>query len=744
MGRLKSLFADATMTRSSSSGFGGPRPVSSGAKGRPTAPQKPEQLELGKRHQALLAQYKQAHYKDVVQAGTTLLQSQPSAFGSIPLCLLVARAMVQEGQYDGADQLLKRAIQISPGSAELRELRAQLLGQQLRWQEAREAWYGWFPASGDSGPTLDAFLKSLVQQSVQCFTEHQYLQGALVCARYLALRPDNADVWGNLGIFQTRLSHFKDSEQSLTIALKYNDKSASFWNSIGNLYSKTARHAQAIKAFNKCIEISPNNSNAWANLANEHHINAQLDEAYRCSLKALELSPGSKPGLDHLTRMRRICNFAGIEEHNWFDVGLEMPVSAIPNTSLNFLTISESHEQNLLLKRIFSRWADWVKKQASLAPVAVPITAQLGRDGAPIRIGLLSADLRHHSVAKFLQPVVEYLDPSRFVVEAFSCYPDPKDAVQQKLRQQIPHFHDVERLSHRDLATLIRSQNIDVLIDLTGFTNHNRAGVVCYRPAPVQIGWLGYPGTTALADLDYLLLDRYLSPVDTNYLVEKPLIMEGSSVCFGTQQEIPICEELPFDRNGYITFGSLNNSYKITAAVVDAWAQVMQRVPNSKFRFYRREFESSLLKENLSEAFAQRGVDPTRIIMENNRALRRPHLDCYNDIDLSLDTFPVVGGTTTCDAIWMGVPVVALEGLNIHQRVCSAILSNLGCPELIARTIDEYLTISTDLAQDVERLRGYRRQLRQQMLGSTLCDGKMFAHNFSQALLSLPEFSKSK
>ena len=728
------------MTRTKSGGFGSPRPMKPSARSVPVSSMAASRAALVAQYEALRSLAQESRHGQLVDAGQALLAELPAALNQVEVPLLICRSLVQLGRYEDADQLLLRAIEVSPASADLRELRAQLLAQQQRWDEARSAWHGWFPPSGVNGPTLEAFLKSLIRQSAKCFQEHQYLQGALVCSRYLGLRADNGDIWGNLGIFQTRLSHFKASEKSLETALKFDQSSAAFWNSIGNLFSKTARHDKAIKAFKRCIELNPDNASAWANLANEHHINAELDDAYRCSVKALELTPGVKPGFDHLTRMRRVCNFAGIEAYDWFEVGMEMSVSAIPNSSLNFLTISTNHDQNLLLKKVFGRWATWIKAQSSLAPLAEPMMARRGKDGVPIRIGLLSADLRHHSVSKFLKPVVEYLDPGKFVVEAFSCYPDPNDKVQQLLRQQIPFFHDVERLSHRDLAALIRRRQIDVLIDLTGFTNHNRAGVVCYRPAPVQIGWLGYPGTTALADLDYLLLDRHLAPVDMSYLVEKPLIMEGSSVCFGSQQEVPICEQIPFDRNGFITFGSLNNSYKITIDVVDVWARVLRNFPDSRLRFFRREFESKLLKENLSNAFAERGVDASRIIMENNRAIGRNHLDCYNDIDLSLDTFPVVGGTTTCDAIWMGVPVVGLEGLNIHQRVCSAILRNLGCPELIASTFDEFVQIASNLARDPERLRRYRKELRPQMLQSTLCDQQVFARNFSDALLSLPEF----
>lgn len=641
------------------------------------------------------------------------------------------------GHSDPGLALLNQAIASAPAHERLRHVRAGLYAQQALWVKVIESWHGWFPPSMPCSPSLEETLASYLKSAAKLFGQHRYLEGALTCCRYLALRSDNADMWSNLGIFQTRLSHFQASEESLKRALQLKPDRSSVWNSLGNLYSKTARHSQAIEAFRKAIDLDPENPNPWSNLANEYHINAQLDEAYRCSAKALALKPGAEPSFDHLTRMRRVCDFEGIAARDWFSAALTMPVNTIPYSSLNFLTLSETHEQHLRLRDVYQRWAHWVEEPAYQAPISQPMTARRGAQGAPVRIGLLSADLRQHSVAKFLDPLVDHLNRDRFELEAFSCYPDPLDPVQKRLRLKIPHFHDVERLSHRELASLIRERSIDVLMDLTGFTNHNRAGVVAYRPAPVQIGWLGYPGTTGLADLDYLLLDQYLAPVCSDYLVEKSLVMRGSSVCFGSMADIGINSQLPCRRNGYITFGTLNNSYKLTPFVFDLWAEALRGVPGSRLHFYRREFESELLKSNVIAEFARRGVDSDRISMVNNRAHQRYYLDCYNDIDLSMDTYPVVGGTTTCDALWMGVPVIGLEGDNIHQRVCSAILRNLGCPELVATSPVDFVAKSVELAQDLPRLSEYRSTLRQRMRESVLCDSRVFAANFQEAILSV-------
>lgn len=670
------------------------------------------------------------------QLATELLALQPALQVNPEFVVKLIQLRQRLGSSDASLPLLEACIEANPAHEGLRHGYGQLLAQQGQWPRVVQAWHGWFPLSTSFQPSMEQILAGLIKQATQAFTEHRYLDGALICCRYLAFRSDNADMWSNLGIFQTRLNNFQASENSLKRSLQLNPSRSSVWNSLGNLYSKTARHDKAIEAFKKSIEIDPDNPSPWSNIANEYHIKANLDEAYRCSAKALVLQPGAEPSFDHLTRMRRVCDFKGVESRDWLEAASTMPINAIPYSSLNILTLSETPEQHLKIRNIYARWARWVEQQAYQNPISQPITARQGRDGAPIRIGLLSADLRHHSVAKFLRPIVDHIDREKFELEAFSCYPDPADTVQQELRIKIPRFHDVERLSHRELATLIRERSIDVLMDLTGFTNHNRAGVVAYRPAPIQIGWLGYPGTTALADLDYLLLDQHLQPVNPEFMVEKPLIMQGSSVCFGSMEQVPICSELPCERNGYITFGSLNNSYKFTPLVIDLWAEVLRRVSGSRLVFFRREFESQLLRDNLVAEFSKRGVSSSRLTMINNRAEQRYFLDCYNDIDISMDTYPVVGGTTTCDALWMGVPVIGLEGSNIHQRVCSAILKNVGCPELVAATPKEFIEKSVELACDMSRLRFYRANLREVMSKSVLCDSEAFARNFQTAIAS--------
>jgi predicted O-linked N-acetylglucosamine transferase (SPINDLY family) len=215
--------------------------------------------------------------------------------------------------------------------------------------------------------------------------------------------------------------------------------------------------------------------------------------------------------------------------------------------------------------------------------------------------------------------------------------------------------------------------------------------------------------------MDYLFLDRHLVPADPSLIREQPLISPGTTVCFSQIDEVPITPDIPELVRGHLTVGTLNNSYKLTRSTIARWARVLQALPTAQFLFVRREFQSYWLRDNVLNEFSRNGIARERIHFFNNRLAGRHYLDCYNEIDFTLDTFPVTGGTTTTDALWMGVPVVALQGENVHQRVCSAILHHAGHPEWIATNDDQFMQIALDLAADQPRRIQLRQALREEL-----------------------------
>ena len=385
--------------------------------------------------------------------------------------------------------------------------------------------------------------------------------------------------------------------------------------------------------------------------------------------------------------------------------------------------------------------ADMVDLHRRWSGMAVKFAADDGFDGAPevarsgpIRLGFVSSDLNRHSVARFIMPLFERYDRDRFDIYAYSPDENAGDEIQRRIRGLIKEFRVLGNASFHDIARTIKDDAIDILFELNGFTADSRLNVMAYRPAPVQIYWLGYPGTTGMETMDYVLLDRFNVPENRDWLTEKPLLMPGSWICYDAFEQVVVSPRPPVSRNGVLTFGTLNNPYKFTRQGVALWAEIMGRVPNSRFLSVHPEHRQSIVASNLAREFGKHGIAAERLSFVNNREATLSHFAYYEEIDISLDTVPLTGGTTTADALWCGVPVVTLIGPGMHQRMSYSLLSNVGAGELCAATPEKYIAAAVSLAGDLDRLTDFRQNLQNRFRGSPLGDAARFADDF-QALM---------
>jgi predicted O-linked N-acetylglucosamine transferase (SPINDLY family) len=350
--------------------------------------------------------------------------------------------------------------------------------------------------------------------------------------------------------------------------------------------------------------------------------------------------------------------------------------------------------------------------------------------GGKIRLGISSSDLRHHSVAKFVLPVLENYDRDSLEIYCYAPFDSPRDKIQTKIKGLVAEFKIIENVSDREYAEIIREDKIDILFELNGFTRDTRLKAFAYKPAPVQICWLGYPFTTGIPEVDYILLDPLVKPTNDEWFAEKPLLMPECWVCFDSFPEEPINETIPFDRNGVITFGSQNNPYKVTRQAIDVWSQIMNRVPESRFLYVRPELDSLVLCNNITNEFGRHGIGADRIYFVNNWKSGTTHFGYYDEIDITLDTFPLTGGTTTCDSLWMGAPLISKVGPSMHQRLSYSLMSNAGLQELCVETNEEYIDLAVSLAAEPESLRLLRNELRPALKASPLCQPEQYAKNF--------------
>lgn len=556
-----------------------------------------------------------------------------------------------------------------------------------------------------------------------------------LCHVYL-IGIDNKDLTSirNLALLLRKLGSFSEAEHLLKEYLQRKPDCPLALNTYGALLVDLGRDQEALTMFLRALEIDKKLADAHANLASIYHVQARLDESFIHSSRSIYLKPSRYDLiLDHYTHLRRLCCFDRIDKIDWFKLYESTDPGLYKHSLLQLLVLVANEQNSQLFLQLAKTWGEYA--QTSYATNDNDCKRKrLLEKSSQIRVGFLSGDFKDHSVARFIWPLFENL-PAMGVdlvcLSSFEC----DDFWQKRFKDRASSFYDISSLSPRQFHELCDSIHLDVIIDLTGFTKGSRLHYLARRCAPVQISWLGFPATAGLRTIDYIFTDQYIAPTTHENITENLLLSAGTSICFSSLDEVSTTQYLPSQIRGYITFGTLNNPYKYTPQMIELWASVMLRIQNSKILFVRREFDSYTLRNNLIDEFLRHGVDPSRLLFCNNRKLGLHYLDMYNQIDLCMDTYPVTGGTTTLDSLWMGVPVVALNGSELHQRISSGILRHLALDHLVAGSCSAFIEISCSIAADENQRNILRTSLRQRIKESLLCDTTKFANDFKDSLL---------
>ena len=365
--------------------------------------------------------------------------------------------------------------------------------------------------------------------------------------------------------------------------------------------------------------------------------------------------------------------------------------------------------------------------------------ADVSRQSAPerrLRIGYVSPNLSRHSVGYFVEPVIRCHDRRQFEVFCYYNHALADDAT-ARMRAAADGWRDIATSDDDSVARMVRDDAIDILIDLAGHSKGNRLSVFARRPAPLQMTWLGYPDTTGLGAMDYRLTDHVADPAPSAELVhtEKLLRMDGCFLCYEPPADAPPVRLR--DGNQPVTFSSFNSIAKVNAETIRLWARILAEVPGSRLALKSAPFRFTETVERVLDALERNGVDPARVDVRNWIGERPQHLDAYGDVDIALDTFPYNGTTTTCEALWMGVPVVTLAG-DVHMsRVGASILHTAGLDRLAARDDEAYVRIAVELANDAAGRHALRARLREQVAASPLLGHASFTRGLEAHLLGL-------
>jgi predicted O-linked N-acetylglucosamine transferase (SPINDLY family) len=523
---------------------------------------------------------------------------------------------------------------------------------------------------------------------------------ALACyRRALELDPNYTDAHFNLGAVLKEQGALPEAVACYRRALQLKPDYAEVHSNLGNALREQGNLGEAVGSYRRALELKPDYAEAHSNLGNVLKDLGQLDEALACYRRALELKPDCAEAHSNLLLVLQYC------------------------PAVTLAALAEAH-------------AEYDRRQA--APLRGPVVERekiRTREG-PLRVGFVSPDLGRHPVGYFLVRVLENVNRQRLET---TCYSDRvvKDDLTHRLQAAATHWCDVRGLSDQRLAEQIAADRIDILFDLAGHTSRNRLLSFARKPAPRQITWIGYEGTTGLSAMDYLLADRYVVPEGSErHYREQVLRMPDSYLCYDPPQMAPPVGPLPASARGEVTFASLNNPAKITPEVVRVWAEILRRVPAARLMLKYRGFGDADVQQRFRASFARCGVGPERLTLLPASSYF-DYLTAYQQIDLALDPFPFSGGVTTCEALWMGVPVITCPGETFASRHGLSYMSNIGLTETIAGGLEEYVDLAVRLAGDLSHLSPLRAGLRPQMADSPLCDGKRFAAHWMSLLEEL-------
>jgi len=379
--------------------------------------------------------------------------------------------------------------------------------------------------------------------------------------------------------------------------------------------------------------------------------------------------------------------------------------------------------------------ADWDRCLGAPLRAEWPAWTNRRQTDRPLRVGFVSPNFSGHPVGYFLVGVLEALDRNRFQVFCYNETIGP-DAMTDRIRAAAHTWRNVFQQTDAELAAAIRADEIDVLVDLAGHTEGNRLLVFARKPAPIQVAWIGYPGTTGLAAMDYLVADRQQVPeADEPYYRERVLCLDGGYVAYTPPPEAPPVGPLPAARNGWPTFGCFSNAMKLNEQVLGRWSEILRRLPQARLLLKYGRLDDPLIEGRLRAAFDARGIDRSRVEIVGYSP-RAEHLAAYGQVDVALDPFPYSGGVTTCEALWMGVPVITCPGATFAGRHSLSHLTAAGLTELVARDEDHYVELAVEWGTHPARLAALRAELRPRVAASPLCDARRVAEQLSRHLVA--------
>ncbi len=575
-------------------------------------------------------------------------------------------------------------------------------------------------------------INHLLQRAVQLHMSGNPSSALSEYRRILAKAPQHIDALHLSGVAEFQLGNLDDAEFLIRAAIAINPTLPPFHNNLGNVLSAKGQVAEALASYRRSTEIDQNFADGWNNLGNTA---SRLNDhvlAAECFRRLVDISQGRDGQALGLLLLAQaaMCDWDAVaktkDQITRHDTAWVRPVPAFTVLSQEFTALQQRNIADGIAHVIH---AEAVKASGGFRYTHPPQGTRPER----LRIGYIGDDFQDHPVGYLFVGMAEAHDKSRFETFAFSYGPPSDSSTRTRIASAMDHFIDIANQDWRSSAETIFQNKIDILIDLKGHTGTARGHIFALRPAPIQVAWLGHPGTFGGPDMDYIIADPYVIPVGSEaFYSETPI-------------RLPHCYQ-PNDPKRHraatrvaksavglpeaFVFGALANSFKITEHAFRVWMDILRACPGSVLWLLDHHATATA---NLRTAAKQRGIDPERLIFAP-RVPQNEHLERLSAMDLALDTFPYGGHTTTSDLLWNGVPVIALIGETFASRVAGSLLANIGAPELATESWDEYRNLACELFKASDTLAGLRQRVSDGRTHQPLFDTTTFAKEFEAAL----------
>lgn len=523
-----------------------------------------------------------------------------------------------------------------------------------------------------------------------------------------AFATDSVDYYffnGNLHLAENELD---DAVANFLRAVELKPRDSSLLINLGVAQLRQRNVYAAMQTYKRIFEFEPDNVQAHANIAAAFQMAGKLDLAIQSYRRALQLDP------EYLNAHQNLIFALTSDPH------------CLPTA---YLAAARDYGARITARaKPYTQW---------LCP-------QTNGQTRPLRVGFVSGDLHHHPVGLFLENVVAHIDPNKLTLVAYSTG-NTEDALTARIKPSFVEWNAVASLSDEMLAKKIYNDQIDILVDLAGHTALNRLPVFAWRAAPLQVSWLGYWASTGVAEIDYILVDPTSVPKSAQrFFSETCWYLPDTRLCFTppvTEHEIEV-QTLPALHKGFVTFGSFQSLNKIGDGSLSAWSRILSSLPSARLRLQNWQLGYADAKEDIHRRLAAADIDPARVDLFGGTT-RDAYLAAYSEVDIILDTFPFPGGTTTVEALWMGVPTITLTGETLLARQGGSLLHCLGLDDWVATTEDEYLDMALAHARELAPLGELRTRLRSSVLSSPLFDAVRFSRHIEEAFTGMVRAKKA-